>query len=107
MRFQRLSILAASAVVSLAPLAMAHAQTYGSLGQREAMLDSRIDRAHDDGTIDSHQARRLHDAVRSVRFDEDRLRDDDGGMLSGYDRDNLQSRLDGVDDQLNDLNGGW
>ena len=103
MTFRSLSIIAASTVLSLTPLAIAHAQSDWSLGQRESSLDSRIDRAHDEGMIDGHQARNLHNAVRDVRVDEDRMRDDNDGVLSPGDRDNLDSRLDTVSDQLSDL----
>lgn len=103
MRFRSLSIIAASTVMCLTPLAMAHAQSYGSLDQREGWLNSRIDRARDDGSIDRYQARQLHNDVRDIRIDQDRMRDNDDGVLSGYDRDNLQARLDAVTNRLDDM----
>ena len=103
MKFRSLSAIAASTVLSFTPLAIAHAQSEWSIGQRESWLDSRIDRARDDGAIDGRQARQLHDAVRNIRTDEDRMRDDSYGDLSGYDRDNLSSRIDGVANRLDNL----
>jgi hypothetical protein len=105
------SILMATAAFSLlafAPLSAAFAQddpapppgvaTHSgdwTLKQREDWLNSRIDKARDDKSIDRHEADRVHHELESIKHDENQFRDrHDGGQLTDNETQELEARLD-------------
>ncbi|MHB8285922.1 MAG: hypothetical protein ACYDD1_14765 [Caulobacteraceae bacterium] len=99
---------AASALLAFAPLGAAFAQDAApppagvasasgdwTLKQREDWLDSRIDKARDDKSIDHHEADRVHHELDSIKHDEHGFRDrHDGGQLTDNETQELEARLD-------------
>ena len=76
-----------------------------TLAQRENTLANRADRDWDDGWIDRAQFLNVTKAIANVRRDEDRLRDEQAGELTGDQMANLQDRLDRVAGQMNGMDG--
>jgi len=113
------TLLAASsavALLSLAPMA-AHAQEaiegvavdtsatispHGdwTLKQREDWLFNRLDKAHDDGSINSAEFDRVHHEMDRIRDDENRQRDEHDGQLTDNETVLLEARLDSVASQI-------
>ncbi len=67
-----------------------------TLKQREDWLASRLDKAKDDGSLDSHEYERVHHDLAGIRADEDQLRDRHEGQLTDTETAALEVRLDGV-----------
>jgi hypothetical protein len=113
MKLSNLSLLgaAASALLTLAAVPVAHAQAVDTsavvgdhgnytLKQRESWLTDRLDKARDDGSIDRSEFDRVHHELSRIRDDEDRLRDAHDGQLTDNENTDLEARLDGVADQI-------
>jgi hypothetical protein len=71
-----------------------------TLKERENWLDSRLDKARDDGSIDRHEFERVRHDLSSIRDDEDRLRGAHDGQLTDNETADLEARLDGVAGQI-------
>jgi hypothetical protein len=72
-----------------------------TLKQREDWLSDRIDKAHDDGSLDGREADRVHRELDRIRHDEDRYRDHhDGGQLTDNETAELEARLDQLADRI-------
>lgn len=70
------------------------------LDQRIDWLQRRIDRGRDDGSLDRREIYRVQGALDDIRRDKRRMERNNYGHLRGYQRDELQSRLDRVNDQI-------
>jgi hypothetical protein len=106
---------AAALMASAMPLAT-HAQSYvgapvdanavvadhgdWTLKDREHWLFSRLDKAHDDGSIDGHEYDRVRREMDTIRADEDRMRDNHDGQLTDNESAALEARLDSVAGQI-------
>lgn len=71
-----------------------------TLKQREDWLSSRIDKAHDDGDIDGHEADRVHHELDRIKDDENRMRDHHDGQLTDDETTELEARLDQMASQI-------
>ena len=71
-----------------------------TLKERENWLSNRLDKAHDDGSVDHHEYDRVHDQIRGIRHDEDRMRDHHDGQLTDGETQMLEARLDDVADHI-------
>ena len=107
---------AAALLISAAPLAPAHAQTamdngvdttavvtdHGdwTLKQREDWLYDRLSKASDDGSLDHHEYERVRHELADIRSNEDDLRGHHDGQLTDNETAQLESRLDGVANQI-------
>ena len=105
---------AASALVSLVPISLSHAQAMvgdrvdttatlsgnWTLKQRENWLDNRLDKARDDGSIDRHEYDRVREELSSIKDDEDQFRGAHDGQLTDNENNTLEARLDSVADQI-------
>jgi hypothetical protein len=105
----------AVAMLSLAPMAV-HAQAvegvavdtsaavspHGdwTLKQREDWLYNRLDKARDDGSVNSAEFDRVHHEMDRIRDDENRQRDDHDGQLTDNETTMLEARLDNVAGQI-------
>ena len=67
-----------------------------TLKQREDWLDSRINKAHDDHSIDDHEADRIHHELDHIRHEEGDFRGHQGGQLTNNETTELEARLDQV-----------
>ncbi len=88
---------------SAAGLPAAGARDHGdyTLKQREEWLSSRIDKAHDDGSLDGHEADRVHRELDRIRHDEDHYRDHHGGgQLTDNETSELEARLNQLADRI-------
>jgi hypothetical protein len=106
-----LSLLAggAAALASTAPVTAiaqdeppAAAADHGNwtLAEREKWLDSRLDKARDDGSIDHHEFERVKHELHDIHENEDRMRDHHDGQLTDNETADLESRLDAVAAQI-------
>jgi hypothetical protein len=107
---------AASALIALAAAPAVHAQPVESpavdasavvgdsgnwtLQQRERWLDSRLDKARADGSLDHHEFDRVRHELARIHDDEDQLRDRHNGQLTDNENADLEARLNGVADQI-------
>ena len=80
--------------------AVATPQGDWTLKEREDWLSNRLDHARDDGSINDHEFDRVHDELGSIKDDEGKLRDNHDGQLTDGENNALESRLDGVADQI-------
>ena len=71
-----------------------------TLKQREEWLYNRLDRARDDGSINSAEFDRVHHVMDRIRDDENRQRDDHDGQLTDNETTLLEARLDSVASQI-------
>jgi hypothetical protein len=72
-----------------------------TLKEREDWLGDRLHRARDDGSIDSAEYDRVHHDIDNIRDDEHHMRDHhDNGQLTDNETAALETRLDGVADQI-------
>jgi predicted NAD/FAD-dependent oxidoreductase len=72
-----------------------------TLKQREDWLDNRIDKAHDDGSLDGHEADRVHRKLDRIKHDEDKYRDHHGGgQLTDNETAELEARLNQLADRI-------
>ncbi len=67
-----------------------------SLGRREAWLEARIDRGSERGRLSGNEEQRGRAELESIRTEEAKLRDRDGGRLSPEDRTYVANRIDGL-----------
>jgi hypothetical protein len=114
MKTSTLSGLAAGAAVALfalTPLAGASAQPpmmtpavsgHGdwTLGHREEWLHSRLDKARDDGSIDTHEYDRVQHELSDIHRDQQSMRDMHDGQLTDNENAQLEARLDSVAAQI-------
>ncbi len=71
-----------------------------SLQRREAWLQTRIDRSSERGGLSGNEEERGRAELQSIRAEEAKLRDRDGGRLSPEDRTYVASRIDGLNRTL-------
>ncbi len=71
-----------------------------TLKEREDWLSNRLDKARDDGALDHHEYDRVHDQLKGIRHEEDRMRDHHDGQLTDDETQMLEARLDGVADHI-------
>lgn len=106
-----LSAAAATAMLSLAPLSIGHAQAVDAsatvashgdwtLKQREDWLYGRLDKARDEGALGHDEYDHVRGRLHAIRDDEDRLRDQHDGQLTDNETAELETRLDNVADQI-------
>ncbi|MGH6993994.1 MAG: hypothetical protein ACRED8_01910, partial [Caulobacteraceae bacterium] len=109
-----LAALGAAALVPLAPTvvraqdaamtpdASATNPEHGNwtLNEREHWLDSRLDMARDQGSIDHHEYNHVKHEIAGIRHEEDRMRDNHDGQLTDNETAMLETRLDTVADQI-------
>lgn len=94
-------ITAALGALTLAVAAPAIAQPMGwDIDRREQWLADRIDRGVADGSLDRREAHRVHQELRSIRRQEDRMRMHHDGRLDGEDRAVLEGRLDDLSHRI-------
>ena len=99
----------AAALASLAPVSVAFADNdeaappavaaeHGNytLKQREEWLESRLDKARDDNSIDHHEYERVRHSLKAIHEDEERMRDHHDGQLTDNETATLEARLDDV-----------
>jgi hypothetical protein len=108
---------AAAALIGAAPVSLALAQeadtgsstdTTAMIGdhgnwtlkQREDWLRDRLQMARDDGSIDGGEFDRVHRELDRIHDSENRLRDVHDGQLTDNETAMLETRLDGVADQI-------
>jgi hypothetical protein len=70
------------------------------LDRRIDWMQERIDHGRADGSLDFREADRVQDELRRIRDHERRERDDNGGRLDRRARDQLDARLDRLNDQI-------
>ena len=108
--------LAAALLIGTAPAALVHAQPVSgdavdtsavvsphgnwTLRQREDWLYSRLDKARDDGSLGGDEFEHVHHDIDQIRADEDSMRDGQDGQLNDNQTAMLETRLDGVADQI-------
>jgi hypothetical protein len=68
------------------------------IGAREALLEQRIERGRNDGTLSRYEARNAFRALQSIRQDERYFRRD--GRLSRREESTLMARLDNLSSQI-------
>jgi hypothetical protein len=85
--------LGALAFAVAAP-AFAQPMSGWDIDRREHWMAERIERAVADGSLDRHEARRVHGELDSIRAQEDRMRMHHDGRLDDGDRVVLEQRLD-------------
>jgi hypothetical protein len=116
MRLVTLAILAAAGTIAAGAPAMAQPDHYGhggygdrgrgegpramDLNGRIDWMQRRIDRGRDDGSLDRREVYRVQSALDGIRRDMRRMERRSGGVLRGYQRDELQGRLDRLNDQM-------
>jgi hypothetical protein len=112
MKTLTLSVLAggALALASLVPISVALAQDeppavaadHGNwtLGQREDWLNTRLDQARDDGSLDHHEYDRVKHELHDIHDDADQMRHHQHGELTDNQTADLEGRLDKVSDQI-------
>lgn len=71
-----------------------------TLKQREQWLDDHINKAHDDHSLDGHEADRAHHELDRLKDDEHHLRDHHDGQLTDNETAQLETRLDRLADQI-------
>lgn len=72
-----------------------------TLKERENWLQDRLQTARDDGSINGDEFDRVHHEIDRIRDDENRMRGDhDGNQLTDNETAALETRLDGVADQI-------
>ncbi len=71
-----------------------------NLDRRIDWMQRRIDRGRDDGSLDRREAYRTQRSLEDIRRDKRRMEWRSGGVLRGYQRDQLQARLDRLNDQI-------
>jgi hypothetical protein len=95
------ALILATVPANAQPMTSSSSWANRTLAQRENALVSRADHDWDDGFMDRTQFLRVTNAIANVRRDEDRLRDEQAGELTGGQMASLQDRLDGVAGQIN------
>jgi hypothetical protein len=112
MKILTASLLAYGAAITLtlSPLGHADAQpdaaaaspTHGdwTLRERETWASDRIDRSRDDGALDRGEYDRARRSLGDLRHEEDRMRDHQHGQLTDNETAGIESRLDGMADQI-------
>jgi hypothetical protein len=107
-----LTSAAAAAAIAFAAAPNVHAQgvdasaTVGDHGnwtlrQREEWLNNKLEQARDDGSVDHREFNRVRREMSAIRDDEDRMRDHhSGNQLTDNETAELETRLDGVADQI-------
>jgi hypothetical protein len=114
--------VAATLVLSAAPISIVHAQSALSEGvdttavvgasgnwtlkEREHWLYNRLDMARDDGAIDREQYDGLHATLDGLRDRENAMRDAHEGQLTDNETASLELKLDGVADEIQSLHDG-
>ncbi|HEY4031692.1 MAG TPA: hypothetical protein VGM25_15220 [Caulobacteraceae bacterium] len=79
-----------------------------TLKRREDWLNDKINQAHDEHALDGPEADRAHHALDRVRDDENHMRGRHDGQLTDNETADLESRIDGVADQvLRQHNDAW
>ena len=71
-----------------------------NLDRRIDWMQRRIDRGRDDGSLDRREAYRAQRTLEDIRRDKRRMEYRSGGFLRGYQRDDLQGRLDRLNSQI-------
>jgi hypothetical protein len=72
-----------------------------TLNEREKWLQDRLQTARDDGSINGDEFDRVHHEIDRIRDDENHMRGDhDGSQLTDNETATLETRLDGVADQI-------
>ena len=69
------------------------------LDRRIEWMQRRIEHGRDDGSLDRREARRAQQTLNNIRYDMSRWQRR-RGELGGWQRDQLQARLDRLNDQL-------
>lgn len=92
------ALTALAAVSSLTMAAPAFAQAWMPIEARQAMLERRIDRGLDDGSLTRREAMRLRAEFRDIERLEDRYRSTRG--LQGWERADLDRRFDRLSQQI-------
>ena len=113
-----LAMSGVAAVIALAgPVAQASAQALSgdsvdtaavvgnhgtwTLNEREKWLQDRLQTARDDGSINGDEFDRVHHEIDRIRDDENHMRGDhDASQLTDNETATLETRLDGVADQI-------
>jgi len=93
-----LSLAAASAVLSAAPLA-ANAAPWQSINQRQANLEQRIDQGVRSGELTRREAVRVRSQFRQIARLEAQYRRS-GGRLTPYERADLDRRFDRLSEHI-------
>lgn len=92
------ALTALAAVSALAVAAPALAQGWMPINARQAVLDRRIDRGVDDGSLTRREAIRLRSEFQDIARLEARYRRSDG--LQGWERADLDRRFDRLSQQI-------
>ncbi len=108
MQALKFSLLAggAAALLSLGPMAVAHAQDEApavaphsgnwTLKEREDWLHSRIEKARDDSSLSRTEYDRIEADLKHLRSDEDAMRDHQKGQLTDNQTTDLEAQLDAM-----------
>lgn len=94
------SISMAQAVDAGAGVAVVSPHGNWTLRQREEWLNNRLEKARDDGSLDTHEYDRVRANLHDIRQDEDSFRDSHDGQLTDNENNQLESRLDTVAAQI-------
>ena len=92
------ALTALAAISALSVAAPAFAQQWMPINARQAMLDRRIERGIDDGSLTRREAIRLRSEFREIARLEYRYRRADG--LQGWERADLDRRFDRLSRQI-------
>ncbi len=115
MRTFAVSLLAggAAALFALTPLAAVQAQDEPSavgaehgnwtLKEREDWLHSHLDKARDEGSVNSHVYDRVKDELGHIHDAEEAMRDHHDGQLTDNQTADLEARLDDVASKIHSL----